>query len=64
MAIIESVPNISEGVRTDVVAHIAYALGAVSVVRVLDVQSDATHNRSVLTLAGEPLQPIVRPVKT
>jgi len=53
MAIIESVPNISEGIRTDVVARIADALGAVSGVRVLDVQSDATHNRSVLTLAGD-----------
>ncbi len=53
MAIIESVPNISEGIRTDVVARIADALRAVSGVRVLDVQSDATHNRSVLTLAGD-----------
>jgi glutamate formiminotransferase len=53
MAIIESVPNISEGIRTDVVARIADALRAVSGVRVLDVQSDAIHNRSVLTLAGD-----------
>jgi glutamate formiminotransferase len=53
MAIIESVPNISEGVRTDVVARIADALRAVPGVRVMDVQSDGTHNRSVLTLAGD-----------
>ena len=53
MAIIESVPNISEGVRTDVVARIADALRAVPGLRVLDVQSDGTHNRSVLTLAGD-----------
>lgn len=54
MAIIECVPNISEGTRTEVVAHIADSLRAVPGLRVLDVQSDATHNRSVLTLAGDP----------
>jgi len=53
MAIIECVPNISEGTRPDVVANIADALRAVPGLRVLDVQSDATHNRSVLTLAGD-----------
>jgi glutamate formiminotransferase len=53
MAIIECVPNISEGVRTDVVATIADALRAVPGLRVLDIQSDPTHNRSVLTLAGD-----------
>ena len=52
MAIIECVPNISEGIRTDLVAKITDALRAVPGLRVLDVQSDATHNRSVLTLAG------------
>lgn len=52
MAIIESIPNISEGRRTEVITHIADRLRAVPGVRVLDVQSDATHNRSVLTLAG------------
>lgn len=54
MTLIESVPNISEGARPDVVAHIADQVRAVPGVRVLDVQSDATHNRSVLTLAGSP----------
>ncbi len=53
MSIIECVPNISEGRRPDVVSHIASALGAVAGVRVLDVQSDAAHHRSVLTLAGD-----------
>ena len=53
MAIIESIPNISEGRRPEVVAGIADALRAVAGLRVLDVQSDATHNRSVLTLAGD-----------
>lgn len=53
MAIIECVPNISEGRRGDVVTRIAEALGAIKGVRVLGVQSDPTHHRSVLTLAGE-----------
>lgn len=53
MAIIESIPNISEGRRLDVIQGIAGSVAAVPGVRVLDVQSDATHNRSVLTLAGD-----------
>ena len=53
MAVIECVPNISEGRRLDVVASIADALRALPGMRVLDVQSDAAHNRSVFTLAGE-----------
>jgi glutamate formiminotransferase len=53
MAIIECIPNISEGRRLDVVAAIVRALEAVPGVRVLDHSSDASHNRSVLTLAGD-----------
>src|SRR4029079_11117045 len=53
MSLIECVPNISEGRRQDVIDKIAVALRAVPGLRVLDVQSDATHNRSVFTLAGE-----------
>jgi glutamate formiminotransferase len=53
-SIIESVPNISEGRRQDVVQAAAAALRRVPGVRLLDVQSDADHNRSVLSLAGEP----------
>jgi glutamate formiminotransferase / 5-formyltetrahydrofolate cyclo-ligase len=53
MAIIECVPNISEGRRVDVVDGIAAALKAIPGLRVLDVQSDASHNRSVFTLAGD-----------
>jgi glutamate formiminotransferase len=53
MPIIECVPNISEGRRADVVDGIANSLRAVQGLRVLDVQSDASHNRSVLTLAGD-----------
>ena len=53
MAIIECVPNISEGQRGDVVARIAGAVRGIAGVRVLDVQSDPAHHRSVLTLAGD-----------
>jgi len=61
MAIIECVPNISEGRRPDVVNDIVGAIRAVPGVRVLDFSSDASHNRSVITLAGEaaPLQAAV-----
>src|SRR6476661_828224 len=53
MSVIECVPNVSEGRRTDVINRMAEALRAVPGLRVLDVQSDATHNRSVFTLAGD-----------
>ncbi|HEX6161862.1 MAG TPA: glutamate formimidoyltransferase [Vicinamibacterales bacterium] len=53
MAVIECVPNVSEGRRKDVIDQLADALRAVPGMRVLDVQSDAAHNRSVFTLAGD-----------
>jgi len=53
MAIIECVPNVSEGRRPEVISGLADALRAVPGLRVLDVQSDAAHNRSVFTLAGD-----------
>lgn len=53
MRLIECVPNISEGRRPDVVSRIAAAVGATPGVFVLDVSSDPSHHRSVLTLAGE-----------
>ena len=58
MPIIECVPNVSEGRRPDVVERFVSAIRTVSGVRVLDYSSDASHNRSVLTLAGDaaPLQ--------
>jgi glutamate formiminotransferase / 5-formyltetrahydrofolate cyclo-ligase len=53
MAVIECVPNVSEGRRHDVITRLADSLRAVPGLRVLDVQSDAAHNRSVFTLAGD-----------
>ena len=52
MPTIECVPNISEGRRLDVINGLTETLRAVPGLRVLDVQSDPTHNRSVFTLAG------------
>ncbi len=51
--IIECVPNLSEGRRPEIVAEAVEALKATPGVRVLGVQSDKDHNRSVLTLVGE-----------
>jgi glutamate formiminotransferase / 5-formyltetrahydrofolate cyclo-ligase len=51
--LVESVPNFSEGRRLDVVEHIADAVSSTPDVHLLDRTSDASHNRSVLTLAGE-----------
>ena len=50
---IEAVPNISEGRRIDVVREVVETIEAVSGVRVLDCSSDPSHNRSVITMAGE-----------
>lgn len=51
--LVESVPNVSEGRRPDVVDHLAGALTSVPGVFLLDRTSDASHNRSVFTVAGE-----------
>jgi glutamate formiminotransferase len=52
--IAECVPNFSEGRRREIIDEIVGALASVEGVRVLDVQSDADHNRSVVTMVGEP----------
>ncbi|HEX4746274.1 MAG TPA: hypothetical protein VFU99_05255, partial [Gaiellaceae bacterium] len=48
---LEAVPNVSEGRDASVVAAIGEAFGAEALL--LDVHSDADHNRSVFTLAGD-----------
>jgi len=53
MAIIESIPNVSEGRRADVIERLATAIRTAPGVRLLDYSSDASHNRSVFTLAGD-----------
>jgi glutamate formiminotransferase/formiminotetrahydrofolate cyclodeaminase len=49
MSLIECVPNFSEGRRPEVVEQIRDAIAAVPGTAVLDVSSDASHNRTVIT---------------
>ena len=53
MPIIESIPNVSEGRRPDLIERLAKAIRATPGVRLLDHSADASHNRSVFTLAGD-----------
>jgi glutamate formiminotransferase len=53
VAVIECVPNVSEGRRADVVDALVQAIRRTPAVRLLDRSSDRAHNRSVLTMAGE-----------
>lgn len=53
MPLIEAVPNFSEGRRPEVIAAIVAAIQTPGVL-LLDVTSDYDHNRSVITVAGEP----------
>ncbi|MFD3164557.1 glutamate formimidoyltransferase [Herpetosiphon sp. NSE202] len=53
MGLVESIMNFSEGRRTEVVHAIRDAITAVAGVQLLDVQSDADHNRTVISFAGE-----------
>ena len=52
--VIECVPNLSEGRRTEVIERLVEAVQRVPGARLLDRSSDTSHNRSVLTMAGEP----------
>jgi glutamate formiminotransferase/formiminotetrahydrofolate cyclodeaminase len=52
MKLVECVPNFSEGRRLDVVQAIRDAIAAVEGVSVLDVSSDPSHNRSVITFVA------------
>jgi glutamate formiminotransferase len=53
MPIIESIPNVSEGRRPDVIERLAASIRTTPGARLLDHSSDASHNRSVFTLAGD-----------
>src|SRR6266542_312392 len=53
MSLVESVPNVSEGRRPDVVDALAAAVRSVEGAHLLDHGADTAHNRSVFTLAGE-----------
>jgi glutamate formiminotransferase len=53
MPLIEAIPNISEGRREAVIEEIAGAVAATPGVTLLDRSSDSSHNRTVLTMAGD-----------
>jgi glutamate formiminotransferase/formiminotetrahydrofolate cyclodeaminase len=50
--LVECVPNFSEGRRPEVVDAIRAAIASVQGVAVLDVSSDASHNRTVITFVA------------
>lgn len=50
MKLVECVPNFSEGRRPEIVAQIRDAIAAVEGATILDVSSDQSHNRTVVTL--------------
>jgi len=53
MALVECVPNVSEGRRREVVEALVEAVRRTPAVRLLDYSSDSAHNRSVITMAGD-----------
>src|SRR5215468_6023248 len=52
--LVECIPNFSEGRRAAVIEAIVTAIQNADAVRLLDVSSDADHNRSVVTFVGSP----------
>ena len=52
MKLVECVPNFSEGRRPEVISAIRSAIASVTGVVVLDVSSDRSHNRTVLTFVA------------
>jgi len=53
-ALVECVPNFSEGCRTEVIEEIRSSISAVPGAHVLNTHIDACHNRSVITFVGSP----------
>ncbi len=52
--LVESVPNVSEGRDRGSIEAMAAAIREVAAARLLDVQSDPDHHRTVFTVVGEP----------
>lgn len=52
--LVECIPNFSEGRRSEVIEAIVTAIQNADAIRLLDVSSDADHNRSVVTFVGSP----------
>src|SRR5436305_9445293 len=54
MKLVECVPNISEGRRSEIYEAVAAAAASVSGVTVLNIDPGADTNRTVITFVGEP----------
>ncbi|MHA1584333.1 MAG: glutamate formimidoyltransferase [Promethearchaeota archaeon] len=54
MALVELVPNFSEGRREDVIEQILTALREAAPIKILDSRADPDHNRLVVTIVGDP----------
>ena len=52
MTLVECVPNFSEGRRPEIIQSIRDAIAAIDGVVVLDVSSDESHNRTVITFVA------------
>lgn len=52
--LVECVPNFSEGRNKDIIEKIVDEVRKISGVKLLDYSSDEDHNRSVITMIGEP----------
>lgn len=52
--LVECIPNVSEGRRTEVIESLVSVIKEVPGVVLLDYSSDASHNRSVITMVGDP----------
>ena len=53
MKLVECVPNFSEGRRPEIVARIVDAIAATKGTSILDVSSDVSHNRTVVTIVAD-----------
>jgi glutamate formiminotransferase len=53
-ALVECVPNFSEGRKTETVARLGEAIASVATACVLDTHIDPDHNRSVITFVAAP----------
>ncbi|HKO98760.1 MAG TPA: glutamate formimidoyltransferase [Pyrinomonadaceae bacterium] len=53
-ALVECVPNFSEGRKPETIARLVHAIQAVDTACVLDTHIDPDHNRSVITFAASP----------
>ena len=60
-SILECVPNFSEGKNLKVIDEIADAIQTGSTVKLINIHSDADHNRSVFTILGEA-EPLINAV--